>query len=252
MREEKGEFKLKPISEEDQFPFKCYPGISCFNRCCHEIDVVLTPFDVLRMKTELGITSDEFLSKYTMVQKIKGTDVPLIKIKMLEDPSRPCVFMNEKGCSVYNSRPQVCRSYPAGTATLDPNAGENAYPHFIISEEMCQGHKEETLWNINTWKSDQGAAELEELNKPWLEIVAQLKSLRLKNDQDQKMHIFILACFDLDTFQKFVFESRFLERFNIDKTRAQQLRDSQVELLKFGFEWLQFALFGKGTISAKS
>jgi len=53
-------FKLKPISPEGIFSFACHPGVSCFNRCCHEIDVILTPFDILKIKTDLKLRFDSF------------------------------------------------------------------------------------------------------------------------------------------------------------------------------------------------
>jgi len=56
-------FNLKPIPPEGIFSFACHPGVSCYNRCCHEIDVILTPVDILRMKTELNLPSHEFLTK---------------------------------------------------------------------------------------------------------------------------------------------------------------------------------------------
>ena len=76
------QLNLRPILEDEKFKFRCHPGISCFNACCHEIDVILTPYDVLRMKNQLGIKSDEFLAKYTHLQKLKNTDIPLVKLKM--------------------------------------------------------------------------------------------------------------------------------------------------------------------------
>ena len=46
--------------------FSCHKGISCWNACCSNIDISLTPYDVLRMKRHLGITSTEFLRDYTV------------------------------------------------------------------------------------------------------------------------------------------------------------------------------------------
>ena len=78
-------FNLKPISPEGIFSFGCHPGVSCFNRCCHEIDVILTPFDILKIKTDLKLRSDEFLTKYTTFHTLKETAIPLVKLKMREN-----------------------------------------------------------------------------------------------------------------------------------------------------------------------
>ena len=78
-------FNLKPITPEGIFSFACHPGVSCFNRCCHEIDVILTPVDILKIKTELNMSSDKFLTQYTTIQKMKGTGIPLVKLLMREN-----------------------------------------------------------------------------------------------------------------------------------------------------------------------
>ena len=246
------QLNLKPILEEGKFKFKCYPGISCFNACCHEIDVILTPFDVLRMKKQLGIKSDEFLAKYTQLQKLKGTDIPLVKLKMQDekDKKNHCVFLCEKGCTVYESRPAVCRNYPTGIATQAPNEGKSENPYFIIEEKMCKGHFEDLEWTVDSWKENQGVIELDELNKPWMEVVARLKNCSLKDANDQKMNFFLMACFDLDTFASFVFNSSFLTRFNVEEKTIQEIKTSEEALLKFGFEWLKFVLFKEGSFQA--
>ncbi len=198
---------LKPIQEDAAFTFSCHPGVSCFNHCCKQIDVLLTPFDVVRIKNKLGIRSDEFLKKYAELQNFKNTDLPLLKLKMVNGEA--CAFLGEKGCTIYHDRPVVCRNYPTGIATKKPDeeAGVNSY--FIIEEKMCKGHFEKQKWTVPDYKTNQGATELDILNHPWLEIVARLKSLTLKDDQDQKMNIFIMVSYDLDAFRSFVFNSSF-------------------------------------------
>lgn len=247
---DEAEFDLKPITEEGKFPFACHPDVSCFNKCCHDINVILTPFDVLRMKKALKIKSDEFLAKYAHLQTYSDTDTPYISLKQLEGTNQ-CVFMTEKGCSIYESRPAVCRNYPLGLATQDPTQGQSAMPHFIIEEEMCMGHAEGQKWTIAKWKKDQGADELDRLNKPWLEIVSRLKSLRLKDDKDQKMNVFIMVSFDQDTFKQMVFSSTFLDRFDVSQDQVNLIKNDDEELLKFGFKWLNFILFNEGPIRPK-
>jgi uncharacterized protein len=247
----KGEFDLKPLSESDTFRFACHSEIVCFNRCCHNIDVVLTPFDVLRISRHLGIRSDEFLARYAHFQAYKDTDIPLLKLRVADEIHRRCIFLRQEGCSIYPARPVVCRNYPTGLATQDPKAGQSARPYFIIEETMCRGHEEGRCWTIAEWKENQGVAELDELNRPWLELVARLKSLRLKDDKDQKMNVFIMVSFDPDTFREFVFNSRFLERFDVSQTTADTLRYDDDALLTFGFQWLEFVLFAEGPIRPK-
>ena len=53
-----------PIKGNDTFCFRCHPEVSCFNRCCRNLNLFLYPYDVVRLKQCLGLTSDEFLDEY--------------------------------------------------------------------------------------------------------------------------------------------------------------------------------------------
>ena len=55
------------LDEDAKFTFSCHPGVSCFNQCCSDVNIFLTPYDVLRLKNRLGISSQEFLDKYTQL-----------------------------------------------------------------------------------------------------------------------------------------------------------------------------------------
>jgi hypothetical protein len=57
-----------------------------------------------------------------------------------------------------------------------------------------------------------------------------------------------MACFNVDEFKKFVFKSTFLSRFNVHQDKVNQLRESDVELMKFGFDWVKFFLTGKSPL----
>ena len=251
-------FNLKPISPEGIFSFACHPGVSCFNKCCHEIDVILTPVDILKMKTSLNIPSDEFLKKYTTLQTLKDTGIPLVKLLMRENSNGACIFLDgSKGCSIYQNRPQVCRSYPLGLGTLDPRheklqtEGQSPEARFMIQEDMCKGHLKPKTWTLKKWMEDQGTIAMEKGNKPWMEIVAKLKAMKINDKQNHEISLFIMASYDLDTFRQFVFESSFLERFEVDINTIKSICSEEESLLKFGMEWLLFALFNEGTIRPK-
>ena len=75
--------------------------------------------------------------------------------------------------------------------------------------------------------------------------------MKIGETQQQEISLFIMASYDLDTFRQFVFESAFLERFDVVKETAESIRLDEEKLLKFGMEWLKFALFKEGTIRPK-
>ncbi len=45
------------LEEETRIRFRCHTGISCFNACCKRADVTLAPYDVVRLKQRLAMTS---------------------------------------------------------------------------------------------------------------------------------------------------------------------------------------------------
>ena len=54
-----------------------------------------------------------------------------------------------------------------------------------------------------------------------------------------------MATYNLDAFRKFVFESSFLERFQLETGRVEAIKESDEELLRLGYDWLAFGLFGQ-------
>ena len=66
------------------------------------------------------------------------------------------------------------------------------------------------------------------------------------------MELFHTACYDLDAFREFVFESSFLTRFEIEPEVVEAIRTSDEALLAFAFRWLRFALFAEPTLTVRA
>lgn len=81
--------------------FKQMDCISCGN-CCREISPVLDQEDIERILGHLGISEEEFRNEYLEVDEDKDL---LMK-------QRPCSFLCEDGCSIYDVRPDNCRQFP--------------------------------------------------------------------------------------------------------------------------------------------
>ena len=103
------------LGPDDRFTFHCDPALDCFGHCCQDVSILLTPYDVLRMKKALGINSSEFMEQYTSIAYSSEKRVPVVFLKMNEDDKK-CQFVSEKGCGVYANRPWACRMYPLGMA----------------------------------------------------------------------------------------------------------------------------------------
>jgi len=66
MPDVEGADKKKPTERMDAdhvFRFRCNPGVPCFTRCCGDVTIALTPYDVIRLKNALGVSSKEFLDQ---------------------------------------------------------------------------------------------------------------------------------------------------------------------------------------------
>ena len=109
---------LPELQADETFCFDCNPQVPCFNRCCAELTLPLTPYDVLRLRRHMGITSEEFLNTFATMRSFPDTGFPLPMLRMLQGPGEPCPFVGPAGCSVYEDRPGL-PLLPAGARHQD-------------------------------------------------------------------------------------------------------------------------------------
>ena len=56
------------LEATESFCFGCRSDLPCFTRCCADINILLTPVDVLRLSRRLGIsTTDGGVANFTLV-----------------------------------------------------------------------------------------------------------------------------------------------------------------------------------------
>lgn len=232
----------------DKFQFKCHKGLSCFTECCRGINIILTPYDIVRLKNRLGLPSDQFLAIYTEPRLLEKTDLPVVTLKLLDDERQSCPFVRDDGCIVYKDRPTTCRYYPLGVASLshvesDQTPDKEGF-YFFINEPHCRGFEEPTEWTVESWRKDQGVDIHDDINAEWTDLVVRKRSFpaNIRLTEDAKK-MFYMASYDIDRFRRFVFESTFLNRYPIDDATRKAITDSEVELLKFGFRWFKSILF---------
>jgi Fe-S-cluster containining protein len=225
------------------FQFNCSPGLSCFTECCQDVTIVLTPYDVLRMKNALGITADEFLDQYTLILPQKGKLIPLVVLKMDEE-NKKCPLVTEEGCSIYPDRPWPCRMFP-----LSPN--DDGTFRIIAEKTRCHGLSSNEKWPISEWLVDQGIAIYEQMNDLFAQVTTPLRATDLDIDNPKIYQMTFMALYNLDKFRDFVFKSSFLDKFEVDQATVEKIKRSDIELLKFSFEWLKFGIFGQKTFTVK-
>ncbi len=241
-------------TEDDRFQFRCHQQISCFNKCCADVNIFLSPYDILRMKSHLGMTSEEFLQRYTLMPTDHHQKYPVVLLEMADSEDKHCPFVSaEEGCTIYEDRPWACRMYPVGLASPgedNPEAEEKEF-YFLIKDTFCMGHEEDKGWTIREWIRNQGIEPYSEMGRRFKEVAMHKWFENGKDLSPEKIEMFFMVCYNLDTFRRMVFESSFLEKFEVDEERQESMRRDDAELLKFGFDWLKFSLFGEPTITIK-
>jgi Fe-S-cluster containining protein len=238
------------LDKDSSFTFSCHPGVPCFNACCSDVNIFLTPYDILRLKNALGITSQEFLSKYTVSPFDQNLKYPVILLQMRDDEKTSCPFVTEKGCSVYEDRPWACRMYPLGLASPGENCPDlNEEFYFLLKEAVCKGFGEDKKHTVSQWLSEQGIEDYNEMGQDFKDLTLHKLFQEGQDLTPKKVEIFFLACYNIDKFRSFVFDSTFLEKFVVDEVTIEKIRKDDVELLKFGYKWLRFALFGENTLT---
>ncbi len=243
------------LTLDSPLQFACHPGVSCFTACCHNIKIILTPYDILILRRRLNIPAHEFITQYTEPTYLEKTDIPGVQIKLTGDKNG-CPFVTPEGCTVYTDRPSACRYYPVGMADFHEGGTDDAAEEkffFLVKEPHCKGHEEPKRWTIRDWRADQGVDVRDEMNKEWLRLVMRRKSFGLQATlSDAAKRMFFMASTDLDTFRKFVFESSFLDTYEVDADTVAKIREDDVELMLFSFRYLANTLFGAAGMSIRA
>lgn len=232
------------ISLNDKFKFSCHKGLSCFNTCCSDVNIFLTPYDVIRMRRSLWIPSGEFLKRYTFT--LLGEEgLPLIVLKMLDDENKSCPFVTPDGCSIYQDRPWSCRMYPVFPVSSKEE-------EFLIEENSsCLGFKEEKQWTVKEWKKDQEIYIYDKMNESYKEITLHDYFKKGNKLDPGRAKLLYTACYDLNEFRRFLFETRFFDIYDVEKEVKEKIKEDEEELLSFGYRWIRFNLFSEDTLRLK-
>jgi hypothetical protein len=67
----------------------------------------------------------------------------------------------------------------------------------------------------------------------------------------EQIDMYYMACYDLDRFRRFLFQTRFFELFDVDGDRIEAIRKDDLELLDFAMQWLKFSLFHEKCMKIK-
>lgn len=241
------------LSLDSKIKFRCHPGVSCFTACCGNIDIILTPYDILRIRKALNLPAEEFLLRFTTPLYLEKTDMPGVKLHL--DENGRCPFVTDEGCTIYPYRPTTCRYYPVGMSFFHEAAEEGASSeefYFLVKEAHCKGHEEEQVMTIRDWRKDQGIDESDEMNREWMELVMRRKSFGQQATlSEPAQKIFFMASTDLDKFRGFVLSDSFRDTYEIEQEAIDEIAKDDVALMKFSFKYLASSLFGTQDLKIK-
>jgi hypothetical protein len=241
------------LKNDSEFKFSCHKNISCFNECCSDVNIFLTPYDVIRLKNKLGISSEELLDKYTFLPIDENQNHPVVMLRMNQDEKKSCPFVGSEGCTVYDDRPWSCRMFPLGVASPKENGTKDSSDfYFLLEESVCKGYFEDNVYTVGEWIKDQKVEQYDEMGKLFKEISLHDFFNSNKKLGPPQLEMFFTVCYNIDKFREFVFDSTFLQRFEVNEDIIKKMKVDDEELLKFGFEWLKYCLFGEKILKLKS
>ena len=115
--------------------FACQKG--CTKCCTRRGSVYMTEADLERAAAYLGMTSEEFESRYVIRYR------HVLRLRRPPEGQDHCHFLTAEGCSIHEVKPTQCRTYP-----FWPSLVENPYA-CDLEAKRCPGIGKGELVNIN-------------------------------------------------------------------------------------------------------
>lgn len=235
---------VTPISLQESFCFACHPEVPCFNECCRDLNQFLTPYDILRLKNHLGLSSGQFLEQYTLQHVGPGSGLPIMTLKPGDQQDLICPFVTPKGCRVYDSRPSSCRTYPLmrGVAR-SRETGRMTEQFMVLKEPHCRGFDTGNTKTVQQWIDEQEIAVYNEINDKLMQIIS-LKNRRMPGVLDLKArHLFFTALYDLDSFRSQITDNGLLADYPFESSLVDKALEDDLALLEVGMKWIERVLF---------
>ncbi len=233
------------IAADQHFDFSCHSGVPCFTECCRELDLALTPYDVLRLKKALQLSSGKFLEQYGIVEWDEEQLFPICYLTMVDDGRASCVFVRTTGCSIYSDRPGSCRAYPVGrgaSGSIDDSVAESLV---LIREPHCRGFEEAGNQTVSEYLHGQGLEQYNRYNDALLPLLQhpQIQQGQFRPTR-QQLDQYMLALYDLDQFRREMSDGRIAMQRPLTPQQIKGLAGDDEELLLLGIRWLLQEFFG--------
>jgi hypothetical protein len=236
---------MTPVGLDDPMSFACGPDNVCFNDCCRDLDQVLTPYDVLRLKNHLHLSSQTFLQTYTVRHFGPASGLPVVTLKFSPATGYACPFVTETGCLVYPDRPASCRLYPLARAiSRSRESGEIREYYALIQEAHCKGFSVKGTQTVGQWLAGQDVAQHNMNNDKLMELIRLKNSIMPGPLSDDQSNLFYLSLYNLDEFRRQIFSMNLLDGLAVPGLIMGKIRTCDDALLDLGLKWVRYQLFG--------
>ncbi len=232
---------IERIKTGESFTFECHPDVKCYTDCCRQLELALTPYDVLRLKNGLKISSKEFLERYVIIEQEENEVFPRLYLTMVDDGKASCVFVSDRGCTLYKDRPGACRAYPTGRAAIRNENNQIEDFFVLLKEDHCFGFQEKQQQTADSYALDQELSIYNEFNDALIAILQHDKIRKGMSLTEKQTNEFVLALYDLDTFKEKLLGGSF--DTHLPPPQNKDLEDDEKFLL-FTIEWIKQRLFG--------
>jgi hypothetical protein len=227
------EDKKTVLRAEDPFSFACHHDLPCFTQCCRDVNIYLTPYDVLRLRRALGLGSAEFLERHTRHFLAKITHIPVVQLAMDEKTLR-CPFVGEDGCRVYDHRPWACRMFPLDLADRD-----DEYT-LLAGKERCYGLKEGARWTVAQWLQTQGVEPYAVMERAFQTVMP--SHFKPGQPLEPGLGKLLFLAYDLDRFAAMLDDPKLTRLYEIDPERLRRAREDDEEMLRLAFDYIRSQL----------
>jgi Fe-S-cluster containining protein len=236
---------LIAIEPEQTFRFACHCQVPCFNHCCQNLNQALTPYDVLRLKSHLNVSSKEFIGTYAMVYTGSSTGLPVASLRFGNDTDKQCPFVTPQGCSVYPARPSSCRIYPLARALRrNRSDGRVSEDYAIIREAHCRGFEEPGSQTVRQWIADQQLDVYLAMNDAMMELIALKNQMRPGPLSPEHLQLVRMAFYNPEGIQNRALGNE-LPEMNHDHLKFLPDIKNDEAWLKWSIMWIGQVLFGK-------
>lgn len=237
------------LGPADTFCFDCRPDLACFNQCCRDKMIPLWPLDVVFLKQALGLDSDAFLEKHGRIMPDPTTGWPIISLGL--DAGNVCPFVIDQGCRVYEHRPTACRLFPLARAIrLLPEGGRDEF-YYRLDAPGCLGLQQPRELTVAGWRQDQGLADRQEHNERFEAALFPAGRQGVVPPDPRQVQAVVMAAYNVDVFRGFVFQGGFLDKYEIEPERREQVRDDDLAALDLGLDWLVQVLHRRPMLRSK-